>query len=85
MATSVLTEVEAFHQFLGKAIRNGGREMTIEESVAEFRAYQDELARFNAGLQKSLQQAQDGDAEPLDAEALKDEVRRELADEGIAD
>ncbi|REJ87498.1 MAG: hypothetical protein DWQ34_24805 [Planctomycetota bacterium] len=85
MATSLPTEVEVFHRFLGEAIRDGGREMTVEESVAEFRAYQKELARFHEGLETSLDQARRGEAKPLDAEALKNEIRRELRDEGVTD
>jgi hypothetical protein len=83
MSTSALTEIESFHRFLGEAIQNGARHLTIDESVAEFRAYQEELRRFNKPLQESVEQARRGEARPLDVDTLKDEIRRELADEGL--
>lgn len=83
--TATMTEIESFHRFLGEAIRNGGRDLTIDESVAEFRAYQEELRRFNQQLEASLEEARRGEAEPLDVDALKAEIQRDLADEGISD
>lgn len=82
---SAMTEIESFHRFLSEAIQNGGGHLTIDESVAEFRAWQEELQRFNKPLQESLEQARRGEARPLDVDSLKDEIRSELADEGVSD
>ncbi|REJ80636.1 MAG: hypothetical protein DWQ34_13320 [Planctomycetota bacterium] len=59
--------------------------MTIDENVAECRAYREERARFNERLQASLEQARRGEIEPMDAESLKDEIRKELTEEGLTD
>ncbi len=82
---SAPSEVEAFHQFLGQKLQNGGCRWSLDESVAEFRAFQSELARFNDSLRESIEQSRRGEAVPLDVEQLKTEIFEELAQEGITD
>ncbi len=75
-------DLQAFHAFVGRQLENGGRNLTPQQSVEEYQAYQDEVRRMNELIQASIDS---GPAKPLDHEALMDEVRRELAEEGITD
>ena len=79
MATD-LTELERLHRWVGEQLENGGREMCLDESLAGFRAYQDEAERFNKMLQQSIEEAKRGEAKPLDVGALKARVRERLAE-----
>ena len=45
MAIDLRSELQEFHRYLGQRLENGGTAGTIEEHVAEFRAYQAELDR----------------------------------------
>lgn len=78
-------ELERFHRFVTKRLHNGVASMSLEESLAEFRAYEQEAARFRAELQASIDEAQRGETGPLDVERLKAEVREELARDGITE
>ena len=75
-------ELSEFHVYIGRRLENGGRDLTPEESVQEYRAYQNEVKRLHERIQSSIDS---GEAKPLDSEALMNEVRAELAEEGITD
>ena len=72
-------ELRLFHDFLGRRIENGGPNLTPEESVREFRIYQEELARFRQTIATSREQATRGEAKPLDVDALMERVNKRLA------
>lgn len=76
---STQDELRLFHDFLGRRIQNGGASITPEESVREFRIYQDELARFRQTIAASRAQAARGEAKPLDVDALMERVNKRLA------
>ena len=80
-----LTEAELFHEFIGNKLVNGGKQLSADDLLAEFRANQELLRRFIRETQISVEQADRGEARPLDAEALKRRVRERLAHEGITD
>ena len=84
MATSALeSEIQAFYDFLGRRVSHGPA-ITPEESVREFRAYQQELKRAQSELRDSHEEFMQGKAKPLDVNALMDRVRSRLAGEGAA-
>ena len=85
MATVPESEMAAFHRFLGERIDGGPSEMTVEESVEAFRAYQRDVARLKQHLGPSIEQAKRGESKPLDAEALIERVTSRLSEKGIAD
>ncbi len=86
MATGIpQDEMRSFHEFLGRRLENDGTEITPEESVREFRIYQEELRRFIADTQPALEQSRQGESKPLDIDALMDRVRARLAEQGITD
>jgi hypothetical protein len=78
-------EVDQFHRYVSKRLGNGFAGHSLEESLAEFRAYQEELASFRAVLQESIEEARRGEYGPLDVEQMMAEIRAELAKEGITD
>ena len=84
MATTTLSELEAFHRFLGECLAKGQCEFSVEESVATFRAYQKELGQLREELRPALQQSARGESQPLDVEELKAEVAQALAEKGIS-
>lgn len=75
-------EMNSFYAFLGRRLENGGSMLSPEESVQEFRSYQNEVKRLHESIQSSIES---GPAEELDYDALWDEVLSELAKEGITD
>jgi hypothetical protein len=70
MTIDAPTELELFHDFLGKRIQTGARDLSIEESVNAFRQYQRELARFQPHLQEALTESERGDSRPLDPDDI---------------
>ena len=78
-------ELEQFNRFVSKRLQNGSSKSTLEETLKEFRAYQNEVKELNTELQESIEQANRGEARPLDVDEIKSEIRDQLAQEGIAD
>jgi len=74
-------ELSAFHLFLGRQLEVGG-DLSPEESVREYRAYQEEAKRLNEQIQSSIDS---GEAKPLDREALMKRVQSRLAEKGIVE
>ena len=48
MSTDNCREIETFYQFLGQQIQEGSVDLSAEECVEAFRAYQRDLDRTNA-------------------------------------
>ena len=72
-------EMQSFYDFLGQRLQNGGANLTPEESVREFRAYQAELARFRQTVALAREQGANGLSKPLDVDALMERVSQRLA------
>ena len=85
MATVPENEVLAFYRFLGEQMNRGANELTVEESVEAFRAYQRDAARLRQHLAPSIEQAKRGESKPLDADAVIERVNSRLSEEGIDD
>ena len=78
MATDNRSDIQAFYDYLGRRIADESA-ISPEESVQEFRAYQEELRRAQAELRQSRQEFLQGKAKPLDVDALMDRVRARFA------
>ena len=83
MPTTLAEELSAFSRFVTDRLSDDESDLSLEESVHAYREYQEELARFNEGLMRSVAQAERGEAGPLDVEAVKQRVRARLAQDGI--
>lgn len=79
------TDLVRFRRFVDEQLAGEAHEVSLAEAIARFEAYEAEKARFGETLQESIEQARRGEAAPLDCDALKNEIRAELADEGIND
>ena len=80
MATNVpQDEMQLFYDFLGQRLRNGGDSLTPEQSVGEFRAYQEELARFRQTIATAREQGASGQSKQLDVDALIERVSQRIA------
>jgi hypothetical protein len=73
---AVGSDIQAFHEFLSR--RMDDPSITPEQSVLEFRAYQEELRRAQIELGESRDEFLQGKARPLDVEALMARVRSRL-------
>lgn len=83
MATNVERQVDAFSQLMSERLTE--RDLTIEQCVAAYRAYQAELQRFQSDIAPALAQLDTGRGTPLDIEAIIERGRAILASEGIED
>ena len=70
--------IQAFYQFLGRRLVGGDAELTPEQSVREFRLYQEELARFLRETEPALAQSRRGETRPLDVDAVMLRVQQRL-------
>jgi hypothetical protein len=87
MATVVdqQVELEEFHQFIGRHLKNGGTGLTVDRSVAEFRAYQEELERCREAIRPALEASLRGESTPLNMQDIIDRVTARLRKEGVPD
>ena len=85
MAAQLPNELESFHQFLTEQLQHGAGELSPEESVKAFRAYQRDRERCREDIRPALERSLRGESEPLDVEGLKARVTKRLADKGITD
>lgn len=83
MPTDTRQDLREFHAWLGGQLSNGGGRMTLEESIAEFRAYQQELERCRAEIRLSLDELERGEVERFDVEdivqAMDEELQRSVS------
>lgn len=75
------TELERFRRFLTRWIEAEGPDQSLDHVIGEFRLYQQELERFKEGMRQSADDIERGDFGPLDVEALKAEIRADIAAE----
>lgn len=78
-----LSELELFRRFVDTCLSNGGKQMSLDECLADFREYQSELARLREEIRPALERSLRGESKPFDIEALRAEVERRMDDLGI--
>ena len=83
MATQPQSELELFHRFLSEQLQNGGADISPEDSVKAFRAYQRESARLKKEIHPAVERFKRGEGQELDYEAVKEDVTRRLAERGV--
>jgi hypothetical protein len=82
MASGLTSDLVEFQAFVAERCVDRD-DLTLEESLVRFRKYQQELESARAELAEAEAQSARGESGPLDAEALKSEVRLRLAAEGL--
>ena len=86
MSADTGREIETFYQFLGHQIQDGSVDLSPEECVEAFRAYQRDLDRLKKELQPGIDRFERGEPGILfNAEDVKRRGRERLAREGITD
>lgn len=85
MASTAATELEAFQRFLQEQIASGSAALSPEQSVTAFRAYQQELQRLRNALQPAIEESNQGLSRPLNIDAIKAQVTKRLADQGVTE
>jgi hypothetical protein len=84
MSTVLPTELQAFHQFLNSLI-DQAPDMSPEQSVEAFRAYQADHERLREEVRPALERSLRGESEPLDMNDIKSRGRKRMAQRGLAD
>ena len=85
MATDVpQNEMQAFYAFLERRLDSGAAGLTPEQSVGEFRAYQEELQRFLQESESAFRHAETDEGRELDVDAIMERVAKRLASEGFS-
>lgn len=88
MATDIQDEREAFNRYLDEHCGGSMNGHTLEESLADFREYQRQLADCRAKVQAAIDSADSEGTEPLTEERLDEmigEWNAELRKEGVID
>ena len=89
MTIQFANDLVAFNRFVEEQLGSNdpplsnGTPLSLEEGLAVFRTYQEELARFHQEIQPAIDELNAGDGTVLDMEAIIAEGRRRLAEEGI--
>ena len=84
MASDLTSEVDGFKAFVSEHL-NGSDGLTLEESLERYRKFQHELASAREKLKEAEKQSARGESSPLEQDALKSDVRKRLASEGVMD
>ena len=83
MASTGNTDIEQFVTFLEDQVRSGRSDLSPEQSVEEFRVYQESLAQFQSDSQASIEESASGRSQAIDVDQLKARVVKRLADRGV--
>ena len=68
MATETLNDREAFNRFLDEHYGGNMNGHTLEEALADFRAYQKQRTAVRSKVQRSIEASDRGETKPLDDE-----------------
>jgi hypothetical protein len=86
MPMGTCRQIETFYRFLGDQIQDDSVDLSPEECVEAFRAYQRDLDRIKEDLQPGLERIDRGEPGiPFDADDVKRRGRERLARDGITD
>jgi hypothetical protein len=85
MSTDFRAECDAFNAFVDHRFGRAADAASLEDALAEFRAYQRELTAARAKVQEAKDSSRRGESTELDIEQLIQEVTDDLAAEGIRD
>jgi hypothetical protein len=85
MSTDTLSELDQFQHYLDRLRASGDCRMSLDECVADFRLYQEELERCRAAVREALESSARGEGEAWDLEEMLRRGRERLAEKGITD
>lgn len=79
MATTSIAEWSTFQDFVHDQLGSEIDEVSLEESLVRFRAYQRELKRLKEKLRNAEEQSARGEGRPLDIEQFKQELQERVS------
>ena len=85
MVTNTPNEFHDFNQFVVERLSVTGADLSLEESVAAFRAYQAEIDRCRKAIQPAIDELDAGGGSELDIQSIIARGKAMLASEGITD
>jgi hypothetical protein len=85
MSTNTPNEYFDFNQFVVERLSTSGSDLSLEESVAAFRAYQAELSSCRQALKPAIEELDSGGGSQLDMKSIIARGKAMLANEGIAE
>lgn len=83
MATDEVSEKRAFDAFIDRQFGGDLNGLTLEEALAQFREYQRDLERIRTKVAVAEQQYAQGEARPLDDDAIRSKLNQLMDDKGI--
>jgi hypothetical protein len=78
MSTSSPDDLVAFNAFVDQRLGGDLNGTSLEDALADFRAYEADLARLRAHLKPSIEQAARGELGPVDVDSLMRSVRERI-------
>lgn len=84
MSTNTPSEFHDFNRFVTERLANVDSGLSLEESVAAFRAYQAELKKCREALKPAIDEMDETGGTVLDMELIIARGKQMLAEEGIA-
>ena len=84
-AKTEMTEPELLHLFLERRFAKGERKGTLEEVMAEYAKWREQVERVRELVREGERSSALYGSSPLDLDALIAEVYEDLAKEGIVD
>jgi hypothetical protein len=85
MATKTPTDYLDFNRFVVERLSKSDSDISLEESVAAFRAYQSEIARCRRDIQSAINELDAGGGSELDIQSIIARGREMLAAEGVTE
>jgi len=85
MSTEMPSELELFQQYVSDRLASGPGDNTLDETIAGFRAYQQQLDDLRDKVREATDESARGESGAFDAEASKRRLRERLAREGNAE
>lgn len=79
MSAANIADWSTFQDFVQVQLRNEIEEVSLEEGLARFRAYQQDLNALRAKLKIAEEQSARGEAQPLDIEQFVGDLRDRIA------
>jgi hypothetical protein len=83
MEISLQNDRDAFNAFIEKRLNKVSAGLSLEDALAEFRAYQQELRDVQAKVQEAKASSERGESQELEIAELINEVTEKLAAKGI--
>lgn len=85
MTTKTPTDYLDFDRFVVERLSKSDSDISLEESVAAFRAYQSEIARCRREIQSAINELDADGGSELDIKSIVERGRAILAAEGVTE